>query len=244
MQRDVPLFLGQFNDESRVRIQALARVAGLVAGPSAHLPEPARSTGSLSKSRHRNGTRHAEGKAHLQRPSQHAREDRRSKTAPSSPPSTGRLNQHSTASSHHNRFNDQRNRSRAYKRACREEHGWTQEILGQKVGASQQQISEYENGADRISLDMLIQLGLIFLKTFDQYIAAKEAVGFSTPEAPPYMLDLPTSAPSQSDSNRVEAMFLDLRKLRDPMDRESLQAQYLTMPRKQETACSPAASGR
>uniref|UniRef100_A0A9E7ZTS8 Helix-turn-helix transcriptional regulator n=1 Tax=Bosea sp. NBC_00436 TaxID=2969620 RepID=A0A9E7ZTS8_9HYPH len=109
-------------------------------------------------------------------------------------------------------------------------------MLGQKVGVSQQQISEYENGADRISLEMLTQLGLIFGKAFDQYIAEKEAAGFSTPEAPPYMLDLPASAPLRPNSNRVETMFLDLRKLRNPADRKSLQSQYMTMLRKQEKA--------
>lgn len=52
-------------------------------------------------------------------------------------------------------------------RQLRQQHGWTQEELGRRVGVGQKQISAYERGVHLPSTEILLKLAEVFNITLD-----------------------------------------------------------------------------
>lgn len=60
-------------------------------------------------------------------------------------------------------------------RKLREEKGWTQQVLGKKLGKKTSTISAYETNAKLPSVDCLIEMAELFLKSTPKRIIQQSA---------------------------------------------------------------------
>lgn len=127
----------------------------------------------------------------------------------------------------------------AFLKAGRETLKLSQKKLALLVGVSQQQISKYERGESSVPREVLKKVGElagIRLEEFRQpeFPAAAEPGGFEAARQASYTAENSPETADVFDTWQDDEMFLDLRKLHDPIDRKNLSAQYMKMLRRQK----------
>lgn len=132
-------------------------------------------------------------------------------------------------------------RASAFLKACRETLELSQKKLAPLVGVSQQQISKYEVGESSVPREVLKKVGVLARMSFEEsgqpgFSATAEPGGFEATKQAPYTTEKSPEVVDDFDTPQDEKMFLNLRKLHDPVDRKSLQVQYMRMLKKQEKA--------